>query len=92
MKTNYNFHNKNFALSLAFIMRFKATQKMAYGRKGYNLIIHVVGKHGNNIFASDKIGFYYHSFWFLNFLGAAMFYFMTSYGCSIVSHKRTSAQ
>ena len=29
MKTN--FHNKNFALSLAFVMRFKATQKWSIG-------------------------------------------------------------
>ena len=29
MKTN--FHNKNFALSLAFIMRFKTTQKWSIG-------------------------------------------------------------
>ena len=33
-----NFHNKNFALSLAFIMRFKATRKWPIGQSGQVLL------------------------------------------------------
>ena len=40
--------------------------------------------------ASDKTGFDYRPFSFLNFPGAAILDFMTCDGCSIVSHKRTS--
>ena len=33
-----NFHNKNFALSLTFIMRFKATRKWPIGQSGQVLL------------------------------------------------------
>ena len=49
----------------------------------YNIISNFIGKHGNNISVSNKTEFDYRLFSLLNFLGAAMLDFMTSYDCPI---------